>query len=116
MRQILIDRARRRLRLRHGGAAQRVDPDEIPIATPEKEGGTITGCVEVINLRKPLFEAIAVEPKNWPVISQALGDQPLKPGPHKIQGLGGGSIPKNLHLKDSQGPSADCRVHSSDER
>lgn len=37
MRQILIDRARRRLRLRHGGNAQRIELDEINIATPEKE-------------------------------------------------------------------------------
>lgn len=66
-------------------------------------GGTITGCVETIKPRKPGFEAIAVEPKDSPVISQALAGQPLKPGPHKIQGLGGGFIPKNLHLKDSKG-------------
>jgi cysteine synthase A len=66
-------------------------------------GGTITGCVEVIKPRKPSFEAIAVEPKDSPVISQTLANQPLKPGPHKIQGLGGGFIPKNLHLKDSKG-------------
>ena len=66
-------------------------------------GGTITGCVEAIKPRKPSFEAIAVEPKDSPVISQTLAGQPLKPGPHKIQGLGGGFIPKNLHLKDSKG-------------
>lgn len=66
-------------------------------------GGTITGCVEVIKPRRPSFEAIAVEPKDSPVISQTLAGQPLKPGPHKIQGLGGGFIPKNLHLKDSKG-------------
>jgi cysteine synthase A len=65
-------------------------------------GGTITGCVEFIKPRKPSFQAIAVEPKDSPVISQTLAGQPLKPGPHKIQGLGGGFIPKNLHLKDSQ--------------
>jgi cysteine synthase A len=66
-------------------------------------GGTITGCVEVIKARKPSFQAIAVEPKDSPVISQTLAGQPLKPGPHKIQGTGAGFIPKNLHLKDSQG-------------
>ena len=65
-------------------------------------GGTITGCVEAIKPRKPAFEAIAVEPKDSPVISQTLTGQSLKPGPHKIQGLGGGFIPKNLHLKDSK--------------
>jgi cysteine synthase A len=66
-------------------------------------GGTITGCAEVIKPRKPSFQAIAVEPKDSPVISQTLAGQPLKPGPHKIQGTGAGFVPKNLHLKDSKG-------------
>src|SRR2546430_1133211 len=66
-------------------------------------GGTITGCYEVIKPRKASFQAIAVEPKDSPVISQTLAGQPLKPGPHKIQGTGGGFIPKNLHLKDEKG-------------
>jgi cysteine synthase A len=66
-------------------------------------GGTITGCVETIKPRKESFQAIAVEPKDSPVISQCLAGQPLKPGPHKIQGTGAGFIPKNLHLKDSKG-------------
>ncbi len=66
-------------------------------------GGTITGCAEVIKARKPSFEAIAVDPKDSPVIGQTLAGQPLKPGPHKIQGLGAGFIPKNLHLKDEKG-------------
>src|SRR4051795_9613061 len=66
-------------------------------------GGTITGCVEVIKPRKPSFQAIAVDPKDSPVIAQTLSGQPLKPGPHKIQGLGAGFIPKNLHLKDCGG-------------
>ncbi len=66
-------------------------------------GGTITGVCEVIKARKPSFQAIAVEPKDSPVISQSLAGQPLKPGPHKIQGAGAGFIPTNLHLKDSSG-------------
>ena len=66
-------------------------------------GGTITGCVEVIKPRKASFQAVAVEPKDSPVISQTLAGQPIKPGPHKIQGTGAGFVPKNLHLKDSQG-------------
>jgi len=66
-------------------------------------GGTITGCVEVLKVKKPSFQAIAVEPKDSPVISQTLAGQPVKPGPHKIQGTGAGFIPKNLHLKDSKG-------------
>src|SRR5216110_2232700 len=56
-------------------------------------GGTITGCYEVIKPRKPSFQAIAVEPKDSAVISQCLAGQPLKPGPHKIQGTGAGFIP-----------------------
>jgi len=66
-------------------------------------GGTITGCCEVIKPRKPSFQAIAVEPVDSPVISQTLAGQEVKPGPHKIQGTGAGFVPKNLHLKDSQG-------------
>ena len=66
-------------------------------------GGTITGCCEVIKPKKASFQAIAVEPKDSPVISQTLAGQLLKPGPHKIQGTGAGFIPKNLHLKDEQG-------------
>ena len=66
-------------------------------------GGTLTGCCEVIKPRKPSFQAIAVEPKDSPVISQTLAGQPIKPGPHKIQGTGAGFVPENLHLKDAQG-------------
>jgi cysteine synthase A len=66
-------------------------------------GGTLTGVTEVIKPKKPSFQAIAVEPKDSPVISQMLAGQPLKPGPHKIQGTGAGFIPQNLHLKDSAG-------------
>jgi cysteine synthase A len=71
-------------------------------------GGTITGCVEAIKPRKPSFQAIAVEPKDSPVISQTLACQPVKPGPHKIQGTGAGFVPKNLHLKDSKGNEQIC--------
>jgi cysteine synthase len=66
-------------------------------------GGTITGCVEVIKPRKASFQAIAVEPTDSPVISQTLKGEPLKPGPHKIQGTGAGFVPNNLHLKDEGG-------------
>jgi cysteine synthase A len=66
-------------------------------------GGTITGVYEVIKPRKPSFQAIAVEPKDSPVISQTLSGQPIKPGPHKIQGTGAGFVPVNLHLKDEKG-------------
>src|ERR1051326_1676171 len=80
-------------------------------------GGTITGCLEVIKSRKPSFQAIAVEPKDSPVISQTLAGQPIKPGPHKIQGTGAGFIPGNLHLKDSKGNPqiTECIQVSNDE-
>jgi cysteine synthase A len=70
-------------------------------------GGTITGCTEVIKPRKPSFTAIAVEPKDSPVISQTLAGQPVKPGPHKIQGTGAGFVPQNLHLK---GPAGEPQI------
>ena len=62
-------------------------------------GGTITGVAEVIKARKPSFKAIAVEPAQSPVLTQTLAGQPLKPGPHKIQGIGAGFVPKVLNLK-----------------
>jgi len=61
-------------------------------------GGTITGVAEVIKPRKKSFRAVAVEPKDSPVISQTRSGQPVKPGPHKIQGTGAGFVPDNLHL------------------
>ncbi len=62
-------------------------------------GGTITGVAEVIKSRKPSFKAIAVEPAQSPVLSQTLAGQEAKPGPHKIQGIGAGFVPKVLNLK-----------------
>lgn len=70
-------------------------------------GGTITGVCEVIKPRKPSFSAIAVEPKDSPVISQTLAGEPVKPGPHKIQGTGAGFVPRNLHLK---GPGGEPQI------
>jgi cysteine synthase A len=80
-------------------------------------GGTITGCVEFIKPKRPSFQAIAVEPKDSPVISQTLAGEPVTPGPHKIQGTGAGFVPKNLHLKDGKGNSqiAECLQVSNDD-
>ncbi len=62
-------------------------------------GGTITGVSRYIKQQKkwPLI-SIAVEPTHSPVITQAMKGEPLKPGPHKIQGIGAGFIPDNLDL------------------
>ena len=62
-------------------------------------GGTLTGISEVIKSRKKSFRAFAVEPSGSPVITQTRNGQPLKPGPHKIQGAGAGFVPKNLNLQ-----------------
>ncbi len=62
-------------------------------------GGTITGVAEVIKSRKPDFKAIAVEPAESPVLTQTLAGAPVKPGPHKIQGIGAGFVPKVLNLR-----------------
>ena len=62
-------------------------------------GGTITGISRFIKSAKnKAIRSVAVEPANSPVITQTLNKAPLKPGPHKIQGLGAGFIPDTLDL------------------
>ncbi|MGA2118316.1 MAG: cysteine synthase A [Bryobacteraceae bacterium] len=62
-------------------------------------GGTISGVARYIKQVKgrPIL-AVGIEPLNSPVITQKLAGQPLRPGPHKIQGLGAGFIPDTLDL------------------
>ena len=62
-------------------------------------GGTLTGVARHLKqTRGKAVAIVAVEPTASPVISQTLAGQPLTPAPHKIQGIGGGFVPKNLDL------------------
>jgi len=62
-------------------------------------GGTISGTARFLKhvAKKPIL-AVAVEPDESPVITQTLAGEPIKPGPHKIQGIGAGFIPDTLDL------------------
>jgi len=76
-------------------------------------GGTITGVSRYIkNTRGKKIISVAVEPRESPVISQKIAGQELKPGPHKIQGIGAGFIPDTLDLslvnRVEQVPSEDA--------
>jgi cysteine synthase A len=62
-------------------------------------GGTVSGVGEVLKQRKPSVQIIAVEPTDSSVITQKLAGEELRPGPHKIQGIGAGFIPNTLDLK-----------------
>lgn len=62
-------------------------------------GGTITGISRFMKKKNgKMIVSVAVEPAQSPVISQKLRGEKLKPGPHKIQGIGAGFIPENLDL------------------
>jgi cysteine synthase A len=61
-------------------------------------GGTITGVAEALKSRRPSFKAVAVEPAQSPILTQARAGQPLVHRPHKIQGIGAGFVPKVLRL------------------
>jgi cysteine synthase A len=62
-------------------------------------GGTLTGVSRYIkNAKGKKITAVAVEPTVSPVIKQTMAGEALTPAPHKIQGIGGGFVPKNLDL------------------
>ena len=62
-------------------------------------GGTITGVSRYFEqVKKQALWSVAVEPVESPVITAARKGEPLKPGPHKIQGIGAGFIPRVLDL------------------
>lgn len=62
-------------------------------------GGTITGVSRYIKKEKgKKIVSVAVEPTASPVIAQTMAGQQPKPGPHKIQGIGAGFVPRNLDL------------------
>lgn len=62
-------------------------------------GGTLTGVSRYLKKTKgKAVISVAVEPTGSPVITQALAGEEIKPGPHKIQGIGAGFIPANLDL------------------
>lgn len=63
-------------------------------------GGTLTGTTRYLKKTKgKQIITVAVEPETSPVITQALAGEDIKPGPHKIQGIGAGFIPDNLDLE-----------------
>jgi len=62
-------------------------------------GGTITGVSRYIkNTKGKAIQSVAVEPTASPVLTQARAGEPIKPGPHKIQGIGAGFVPAVLDL------------------
>jgi len=62
-------------------------------------GGTITGIARYLkNTQGKAVQVVAVEPSASPIITQARAGEELKPGPHKIQGIGAGFIPENLDM------------------
>ncbi|WPC73314.1 cysteine synthase A [Vibrio porteresiae] len=62
-------------------------------------GGTLTGTSRFLKAQGKKITSVAVEPAESPVITQALAGEEIKPGPHKIQGIGAGFIPGNLDLE-----------------
>lgn len=82
----------------HREATAREIVDDFPdgfdfLITGVGTGGHISGVAEILKEKYPDIRVLAVEPANSPVISGG------KPGPHPIQGIGAGFIPKNLHVE-----------------
>ena len=61
-------------------------------------GGTISGTGKYLKEKKASVQAVAVEPVESPVITQTKNGEAVQPGPHKIQGIGAGFVPKNCNL------------------
>ena len=61
-------------------------------------GGTISGVSKYLKEKKNIL-SVAVEPVASPVITQTRSGEPVKPGPHKIQGIGAGFVPDTLDMK-----------------
>ncbi|MFO1004277.1 MAG: cysteine synthase A [Planctomycetaceae bacterium] len=61
-------------------------------------GGTITGVSRYLKKKKGSVQSVAVEPSASPVLTQKRNGEPLKPAPHKIQGIGAGFVPEVLDL------------------
>ena len=61
-------------------------------------GGTISGVSKFLKEKKNIL-SVAVEPVASPVITQTRSGEPVKPGPHKIQGIGAGFVPDTLDMK-----------------
>jgi len=62
-------------------------------------GGTITGTSRYFKSQGKPVTSYAVEPVDSPVIQQTIDGDEIKPGPHKIQGIGAGFVPRNLDLE-----------------
>ncbi|MDH2918524.1 MAG: cysteine synthase A [Sideroxydans sp.] len=61
-------------------------------------GGTLTGVSRYLKKHNAKLLSVAVEPSASPVISQLRAGEPIKPAPHKIQGIGAGFVPNNLDM------------------
>ncbi|XXZ37502.1 pyridoxal-phosphate dependent enzyme [Sorangium sp. So ce327] len=98
------------------GAALVWDAEKRGLVSGVGTGGTITGVSRFIKHQKgKAITSVAVEPAHSPVLTQTRAGEPLRPGPHKIQGIGAGFVPDVLDLsivdqiEQVTGPSAPSR-------